>query len=122
MRRLPSLKREPRLTAGFSSTLLLVGVLAGLFSILARLLVVLALLTRLLAGLLTLLVLLTGLAALLRLCLVFLAHIKTPKFLNYDLNVHHSNYIINICSHQRHTSVGRIIYLQNAQLFSRSMR
>jgi hypothetical protein len=73
-----SLKREPRLAAGFSSTLFLVGVLAGrrLFSILARLLVLLVLLSRLRAGLLALLVLLAGLAALLRLCLVVLVHIK----------------------------------------------
>ena len=70
-----SLKREPRLAAGFSSALFLVSVLAGrrLFSILARLLV---LLSGFLAGLLTLLVLLAGLATLLRLCLVVLVHIK----------------------------------------------
>jgi hypothetical protein len=93
-----SQKREPRLAAGFSSTLFLVGVLAGrrLFSILARLLVLLALLSRFLAGLLTLLVLLSrflaglltllvllaGLAALLRLCLVVLVHIKLQNCRN----------------------------------------
>jgi hypothetical protein len=73
-----SLKREPRLAAGFSSALFLVSVLAGrrLFSILARLLVLLALLSGFLAGLLTLLVLLAGLATLLRLRLVVVVRIK----------------------------------------------
>jgi hypothetical protein len=86
-------------------TLLLPGFLPRLLALL---------LPGLLPGLLALLTRLAALPAVLRLAFVVLIHISTPNLKKNNLNAHHPNYRVHVCSNGKNRSVSCQYIFQNA--------